>query len=175
VTLPLSYSRQPCSLAHLCGCMKSFRRTQVLTANIANMARVTSRIRWSLSVVHDKTPKTAYATNPSNKRFTTAIQLAPEFPHFRSGFRLRAPAALTPAKRLNTGAQGRIRTSVPRKEEQIYSLPALTTHPPVRCRLLPRPRQRLRKGADVAAISNKEDRCAQSHTPHAYTTLGNAS
>ena len=31
-----------------------------------------------------------------------------------------------------TGAQGRIRTSVPRKEEQIYSLSALTTHPPVR-------------------------------------------
>src|SRR5207253_10296638 len=36
----------------------------------------------------------------------------------------------------NAGAQGRIRTSVPRKEEQIYSLPALTTHPPVqKCRL----------------------------------------
>src|ERR1700690_2684151 len=31
----------------------------------------------------------------------------------------------------NPGAQGRIRTFVPRKEEQIYSLPALTTHPPV--------------------------------------------
>jgi hypothetical protein len=30
-----------------------------------------------------------------------------------------------------SGAQGRIRTFVPRKEEQIYSLLALTTHPPV--------------------------------------------
>src|SRR5205085_1301110 len=54
----------------------------------------------------------------------------------RSGFRLRtpgfAPLGGTPATRLNSGAQGRIRTSVPRKEEQIYSLPALTTHPPVR-------------------------------------------
>src|SRR5450631_4282990 len=33
-----------------------------------------------------------------------------------------------------TGAQGRIRTFVPRKEEQIYSLLALTTHPPVQKR-----------------------------------------
>ena len=31
-----------------------------------------------------------------------------------------------------TGGQGRIRTFVPRKEGQIYSLLALTTHPPVR-------------------------------------------
>src|ERR1700761_9336707 len=30
------------------------------------------------------------------------------------------------------GGQGRIRTFVPRKEGQIYSLLALTTHPPVR-------------------------------------------
>jgi hypothetical protein len=29
------------------------------------------------------------------------------------------------------GGQGRIRTFVPRKEGQIYSLLALTTHPPV--------------------------------------------
>ena len=36
-----------------------------------------------------------------------------------------------------SGAQGRIRTSVPRKEEQIYSLPALTTHPPVQKRRQP--------------------------------------
>ena len=43
-----------------------------------------------------------YASIPNNKRFTSI-----------------------------TGAQGRIRTSVPRKEEQIYSLSALTTHPPV--------------------------------------------
>src|SRR5438309_8471593 len=33
------------------------------------------------------------------------------------------------------GGQGRIRTFVPRKEGQIYSLLALTTHPPVRFEL----------------------------------------
>ena len=33
---------------------------------------------------------------------------------------------------LNNGAQGRIRTSVARKERQIYSLPPLTARPPVR-------------------------------------------
>jgi hypothetical protein len=32
------------------------------------------------------------------------------------------------------GGQGRIRTFVPRKEGQIYSLLALTTHPPVHIR-----------------------------------------
>jgi hypothetical protein len=37
----------------------------------------------------------------------------------------------------NSGGQGRIRTFVPRKEGQIYSLLALTTHPPVRCYYCP--------------------------------------
>jgi hypothetical protein len=44
-------------------------------------------------------------------------------------------SALRDAGTSGTGAQGRIRTFVPRKEEQIYSLPALTTHPPVQKRL----------------------------------------
>jgi hypothetical protein len=78
------------------------RRTQVFTANIARIANVTKRIRGSLNVVHTRIPSTTYAIKPATKRFTSI-----------------------------TGAQGRIRTSVPRKEEQIYSLPALTTHPPV--------------------------------------------
>src|SRR5579875_3786007 len=37
-----------------------------------------------------------------------------------------------PKRAPGTGGQGRIRTVVPRKEGQIYSLLALTTHPPVR-------------------------------------------
>ena len=39
---------------------------------------------------------------------------------------------LAHANRCVSGGQGRIRTFVPRKEGQIYSLLALTTHPPVR-------------------------------------------
>jgi hypothetical protein len=39
---------------------------------------------------------------------------------------------ITTHPNLNNGAQGRIRTSVARKERQIYSLLPLTTRPPVR-------------------------------------------
>ena len=66
--------------------MKSLRRTQVFTANIAKMANVTSRMRGSLRVVHDRIPSTTYAISPAINRFTTAIQLAPEFPHFVRDF-----------------------------------------------------------------------------------------
>jgi hypothetical protein len=83
-------------------CIVSFRRTQVFKANIAKTANVASRTRESLNVIQDKIP------SPTN-------------------------AAIANAKRITsiTGAQGRIRTFVPRKEGQIYSLLALTTHPPV--------------------------------------------
>ena len=43
----------------------------------------------------------------------------------------RSPLIITKTN-LNNGAQGRIRTSVARKERQIYSLLPLTTRPPVR-------------------------------------------
>src|SRR6185437_6308824 len=46
----------------------------------------------------------------------------------------------------NSGAQGRIRTSVARKERQIYSLLPLTTRPPVHIRSSSRPRRPLRRG-----------------------------
>jgi hypothetical protein len=41
------------------------------------------------------------------------------------------PALCAQKLKQNSGGQGRIRTFVPRKEGQIYSLLALTTHPPV--------------------------------------------
>ncbi len=98
----------------------SLRRTTLFTANIARMASVTSRIRWSLIVIHDNSARTAYAASAMARRFT------------RNRF-TRQRSCENPAFE-NPGAQGRIRTSVPRKEEQIYSLPALTTHPPVQKR-----------------------------------------
>jgi hypothetical protein len=76
--------------------MKSLRRTQVFTANIAKMANVTSRIRWSLIVVHDKIPRATYAIMPAIKRFTPVIQLAPEFPHFVRDFGCGLPLRSRP-------------------------------------------------------------------------------
>jgi hypothetical protein len=83
--------------------MTSFLRTHVFTANIARIARVTPRTRGSSKVLIASTAIAAYANSANNNLFDTT----------------------------KYGAQGRIRTFVPRKEEQIYSLPALTTHPPV--------------------------------------------
>ena len=118
------------------GCRKSFRRTQVFTANIARMANVTRRILGSLMVVHVRIPSTTNAASPAIKRFTARTR----FPNWARSAHVR--------KTHQSGAQGRIRTSVPRKEEQIYSLPALTTHPPVQiCRPF-RPR-RFRLGRRV--------------------------
>ncbi len=92
------------------------RRATLFTANIARMPSVTRRIRWSLIVIHDNSARTAYAASAMARRFT------------RNRFTRQRSFE-------DPGAQGRIRTSVPRKEEQIYSLPALTTHPPVqKCR-----------------------------------------
>jgi len=66
--------------------MKSFLRTQVLTANIARIAKVPKRNRGSGKVVNAKTPSTVYAANAIANLFVTT----------------------------KTGAQGRIRTFVPR-------------------------------------------------------------
>jgi hypothetical protein len=55
------------------------------------------------------------------------LRSTPACPEHLSGSKL----SNGPAKRLNNGAQGRIRTSVARKERQIYSLLPLTTRPPV--------------------------------------------
>ena len=67
-------------------------------------------------VVHARTSSTASAPNATARRdhvksFTSE--------HSR------------PTADVESGAQGRIRTSVPRKERQIYSLLPLTTQPPV--------------------------------------------
>jgi hypothetical protein len=131
--------------------MKSFRCIHVFNANIARSANVTSRIRRSLIVVHDRIPKIRYAASPAIKRFTSIH-----------------------------GAQGRIRTSVPRKEEQIYSLPALTTHPPVqKCRLLAvsgftRRALRARKRMLQRMMPMKNLVCTRIRL-HTYTSFGNAS
>src|SRR5208283_5460725 len=74
----------------------------VLIANIASTAKVASLNFWSAIVVAARIASTAYAPKATHNRF------------------IRKP-----------GAQGRIRTSVARKERQIYSLLPLTTRPPV--------------------------------------------
>src|SRR4029077_14417609 len=76
--------------------------THARNANIARIARATALIFTSVSVVHAKAARPANSNNAIQKRFI-----------------------------LKTGAQGRIRTSVARKERQIYSLLPLTTRPPV--------------------------------------------
>src|SRR5271157_1163234 len=95
---------------------------QVRTANIARIATVASLNFWSLSVVHAKAAKTAYTTDATHNLFIphpTAV--APtRIKHNHANWKARKP-----------GAQGRIRTSVARKERQIYSLLPLTTRPPV--------------------------------------------
>src|SRR5579872_1943662 len=64
------------------------------------------------------------------------------------------------------GAQGRIRTFVPRKEGQIYSLLALTTHPPVQTS---RPARRMMQ---QRGSPNKQIRVRAKIHLHANTTLG---
>ena len=66
--------------------MKSLRRTQVFTANIAKIANVPKRNRGSGNVVNANTPSAVYAANAIANLLVTT----------------------------KTGAQGRIRTFVPR-------------------------------------------------------------
>jgi hypothetical protein len=104
---------------------------QVRTANIARIARVANLNFGSLSVVHAKAASTAYTPKATNNRF---------IPHQHSPIR-------------KAGAQGRIRTSVARKERQIYSLLPLTTRPPVHIPPTPTSALRLRSGqATVAPV-----------------------
>ena len=51
--------------------MKSFRRTQVFTANIAKIANVPKRNRGSGKVVNAKTPSAVYAANAIANLFVT--------------------------------------------------------------------------------------------------------
>src|SRR5271157_5415036 len=71
-------------------------------ANIARTANVASLNFWSAIVAAARIASTAYAPKATHNRFIE-----------------------------DSGAQGRIRTSVARKERQIYSLLPLTTRPPV--------------------------------------------
>ena len=96
------------SALSLLECIPSRRRTSVLTANKPRISSVPARSRVSVNVIQANAPRAAYTTNAMARRF-----------------------------KVNTGAQGRIRTSVARKERQIYSLLPLTTRPPVQnCRRL---------------------------------------
>src|ERR1700690_3480462 len=72
-------------------------------------------------VIHASTASTANKPNAVHNRFISTTPTHPQQP--------RAPGP--PQK---PGAQGRIRTSVARKERQIYSLLPLTTRPPVHIR-----------------------------------------
>jgi hypothetical protein len=116
----------------LSGCIVSLRRTQVFNANIAKTAKLAARSRVSLSVIQDNTPSPTNAAIANPKR-VTAI----------------------------TGAQGRIRTFVPRKEGQIYSLLALTTHPPVQTSGPSRPQTANPGTTDHQFLRVEEDVCLQ--------------
>src|SRR5450755_2818232 len=72
-------------------------------------------------VVHASTASTANKPNAVHNRF---ISTTPTHP----------PPRRVPGPSQKPGAQGRIRTSVARKERQIYSLLPLTTRPPVHVR-----------------------------------------
>jgi hypothetical protein len=128
---------------------------QVRIANIARIASVAYLNFGSLSVVHARAASSTYAPIAINNRFIqhcTAPEGAPSsdtaFPSAEPlGYLVSvAQAGLGSSQvehrtnhvaRSNTfdqrkaGAQGRIRTSVARKERQIYSLLPLTTRPPV--------------------------------------------
>ena len=78
------------------------RCANVRKAKPARMMNVIARTFSSVMVCHTSSASTPYNVNAIHKRFTS-----------------------------NPGAQGRIRTSVARKERQIYSLLPLTTRPPV--------------------------------------------
>jgi hypothetical protein len=93
---------------------------QVRRANIASTATVASLNFWSLIVIHASTASTANKPNAVHNRFISTT------PTHATAARAGAPQ--------KPGAQGRIRTSVARKERQIYSLLPLTTRPPVHIR-----------------------------------------
>ena len=71
-------------------CITSLRRTQVFNANNARTASVAIRIRVSLNVANASAPNAAYAISAITNRFTTNLMSQ------------------------QSGAQGRIRTFVPR-------------------------------------------------------------
>src|SRR5579862_7755866 len=103
----------------------------------------------SLSVVHASAASTAYAPNATNNRF---INVKP-------------------------GAQGRIRTSVARKERQIYSLLPLTTRPPVHKRRaiasLPRPGTPTVAVKDLSRIAlHKNPQQPRDHASARLTMVG---
>ena len=109
------------------GCITSLRRSQVFSANIARTASVAKRIRGSLNVVHDSTPRTTNAASANVETIHSSLWC--------------------------TGKDSNLRTS---EEGQIYSLLALTTHPPVQnCRTV---RPYLPYPAFLADIHATEDR-----------------
>src|ERR1700719_4623712 len=59
------------------------------------------------------------------------FRIRPSFEKRQHSFRASSRFRISPAVR-SDGGRGRIRTSVARKERQIYSLLVLATHPPVR-------------------------------------------
>src|SRR5262249_11382782 len=87
-----------------------------------------------VTVIALATTRCAIALRFSANRLPTYCQLRPpdsEPPCFNF-FTLPAASRLAGSKPLSmTGGRGRIRTSVARKERQIYSLLVLATHPPV--------------------------------------------
>ena len=89
------------------GSITSLRCTQVLPANSARIASVARRILISCRVLHARTPRATNDASAISSRFTRN-------PFTANGW--------------CTGKDSNLRTS---EEGQIYSLLALTTHPPV--------------------------------------------
>jgi hypothetical protein len=147
-----SSSSQPDTPRSCTPCRKATYREEeaakrTLTANINNNNRTTERILPGSIVLH---ANTAIAASKPSAIHLRAEPLYREPSAADSGSSLEtscieilwfrdAIAFLTPSSRRtvlkSNGAQGRIRTSVARKERQIYSLLPLTARPPVHNRV----------------------------------------
>src|SRR6185437_7238016 len=94
-----------------------------------------------------------------NDVFRTSAQVFRD----RTVFRLQCASA---PSRYN-GGRGRIRTSVARKERQIYSLLVLATHPPV-----PQEHRDLRRWSRTGELRNAERARVQRHQPVRFSMRG---
>ncbi len=96
------------------------RRPRASRCGTANNASTISTMVRTLSALH-REPGQHHQRQPTAARSPPAS----------SASRTHRPSAIATELLQISGAQGRIRTSVARKERQIYSLLPLTTRPPV--------------------------------------------
>ena len=142
MTLPLSYSRLLLPRRASCACAPRTYSCRALcwrhnmydrNAKNASITHVAYRSLSSVNVCQASRPRATYTVNAKKNFCDNDIK--------------------------NPGAQGRIRTSVARKERQIYSLLPLTTRPPVHEPIPGQPTQARCVRRDI----NPED----AKTPHA--------